>query len=83
MDEQDHEEIECEVPLDMDEQDREEIDGEVPLHMDTRVLELLREPDIEQKEGVNKKYTRMYLNIRFIYENNFFYLVYSVCYNVY
>ncbi|KAF5755626.1 hypothetical protein HanXRQr2_Chr17g0804911 [Helianthus annuus] len=81
MDEQDREEIECEVPLDMDGQDCEEIEGGVPLHMDGRkctkvsvlrvlqylivkgVLQLLLEPDTEQKEGVKKKYTRMYLNV--------------------
>ncbi|MFS8024812.1 hypothetical protein Hanom_Chr16g01467791 [Helianthus anomalus] len=76
MDEQDREEIECEVPLDIDGQDREENEGEVPLHMDERkctkvlvlrvlqhlivkgVLELLPEPDIEQKEGVKRRSVR-------------------------
>ncbi|KAM0012786.1 hypothetical protein Hdeb2414_s0008g00285301 [Helianthus debilis subsp. tardiflorus] len=63
MDGQDREENEGEVPLHMDGRKCTKVLVlRVLQHLIVKgVLELLLEPDIEQKEGVKKKYTRMYL----------------------
>ncbi|XP_035843027.1 uncharacterized protein LOC110921071 isoform X2 [Helianthus annuus] len=65
MDGQDCEEIEGGVPLHMDGRKCTKVSVlRVLQYLIVKgVLQLLLEPDTEQKEGVKKKYTRMYLNV--------------------